>query len=599
MPVVQKIISIDVQSNLAKFTEEFNKYDEMLNKQPEIWSEVGKENKAMGEGFKVMAALMLAQNEMMTKIATEGKKVTQNARDSSVSWASMVKSSKSVYNNVLSTTRSLAQWTGIFSALSGLALGGSVWGLERLAAGAGAGRRNATGLGLSYGQNSAFGVTYGRFVDTNTLLHGVSTARGDVGSAEARAMFSLGMVPGQSGDTAQASLETLKRVRALAKRTPDQMLGTVNKAYGLDALGYNTEQMRRLKSASDDDIDEKGFNKRTKDFGVTEKALKDMQEFDMALESAGIKIKSTFIELLGPLAPELKLLTEGLSDAAKAFLGSQTFKDGIEMASKGLHEFGLYVNKPEFKQDLKDFADGIGYAAKKLVGAARFLGLLPQTKEEKAAGEKWARMTPGQRITSDYQDFRQWLTGRDDRVKTLPDGTVIQDTPMNAGGGGTANGDLNGDLGNAKGPGNNLFGMRPIGAETGFQGYATKEDSILSASKNLIAYDKVGWNTLNKIISHWAPPKDANGNVANDTQGYINNMVKRTGYGIDQELDLKDPRTRAMVLSGIAMQEQGNRISPGQIEIILNNNTGGNTVVSTATAGGVSGPGTPGPSIVR
>jgi hypothetical protein len=76
-------------------------------------------------------------------------------------------------------------------------------------------------------------------------------------------------------------------------------------------------------------------------------------------------------------------------------------------------------------------------------------------------------------------------------------------------------------------------------------------------------------------------------------------MVKRTGYGIDQELDLKDPRTRAMVLSGIAMQEQGNRISPGQIEIILNNNTGGNTVVSTATAGGVSGPGTPGPSIVR
>src|SRR6202012_4916162 len=133
------------------------------------------------------------------------------------------------------------------------------------------------------------------------------------------------------------------------------------------------------------------YKKRMADFGVTDKALKDMQEFDMALEGAGIKIKSTLIETLSTLAPELKMLSDGLSDAAKQLIGSQGFKDAIHWVAQGLHEFGEYVNKPAFKQDIKDLADGISYAAKKMIEWSRDIGLLPESKAEAEKKEQERR----------------------------------------------------------------------------------------------------------------------------------------------------------------------------------------------------------------
>lgn len=593
MPVVQKIVSIDVQSNLSKFTEEFDKYNDLLSKQPEIWAEVSKENKVMGEGFKVMGALMLAQAELARKAAVEHKKIASESSAAAFSWESMGRSSKSVFNNIVGATRQLEKWTGIFTLASGLAVGGSLFGFDRFAASAGAGRREATGLGLSYGAKRAFGVTYGRFVDSDTLLSGVSTARGDPGSAEARAMYSLGMIPGQSGDTAEASQETLKRVRALAQRTPDSMLGTVTKAYGLDALGYSTELMRRLKGASDKDLQEGEYKKRIQDFGVTEKALKDMQEFDMALESAGIKIKSTFIELLGPLAPELKLLAEGMSDALKSILGSQGFKDGIAWAAKGLHEFGEYVNKPEFKQDIKDLADGIGYAAKRLVEAGRWLGLLPGDKEaeekKKQAQAEYDKMPwwakPGYLLGGGM--VAEAMGGsKGAKVKTLPDGTLIVDSPV--------------------------------------PGMSAKYDNdMLGIVAQLEASPDINGRPQTSpagAVGKYQIMKDtAIGLGFTDQDRYDPDKNKQMAQKLLDELSARYHGDKAQVLAaynggptaGDYLRDHGNRELPrgygetqqylhrAGIEVTINNNTGGSAVTSVASGGGVSGVGTSGPSILQ
>jgi Transglycosylase SLT domain len=595
MPV-KKIVELDFQSNFPKLMEEFNKYTEAMSKQPEIWAETNKESAALGEGFKTMTALMLAQSSLAAKIAAENKKTRTDSESAAFSWMSMARSTKSVHGNIVAATRQLEKWTGIFT-MAGLVSGGTfLWGFDKLAAGAGAGRREATGLGLSYGEQRAFGVTYGRFVDSNTLLRGVSTARADVASPEARAMYALGMVPGQSGDTAAASLETLKRVRALAQRTDDSMLGTVSHAYGIDALGYGPEEMRRLKGASDKDLQAEAYKKRITDFGVTDKALKDMQEFDMILESAGIKIKSTFIEALSPLSKDLGVLTESLSDAAKQLIGSQGFKDAIDWVAKELRDFGVYVGKPEFKQDLKDLADGVAYAAHKIVDAARWMGIIPDkdtspTKPKSVADAVGSGVMNA--VTLGLYDkmmkaayAKQAAGGADSGLK-YADGTPIVDsvppgyTPMSQGG-------VDTDL------------IRKLEGSPDING-------------------KPQTSPAGAVGEHQIMAETARGLGFSDADRYDPVKNKAMAQKLIDELNARYHGNRAEVLAaynagptvGDYLRDHGDRELPrgygetqgylhrAGIEVTINNNTGGSAVTTVANGGGVNGIGTPGPSIVQ
>jgi len=601
MPVVKKIVSLDVQSNLQEFTKEFDRYNEVLSKQPEMWADVAKENEAMAKGFKAMAALMLAQQHMARDIANENKKVEQHSSKAALYWDSMARSSKTIAGNIVAATRSLEKWTGIFSLTSGLALGGSVWGFERLAAGAGAGRREATGLGLSYGAKRAFDLTYGRFADTSGIVRGVSSAQGDLGSQEARAMYALGMVPGQHGDTAEESVEVLKRVRALAQSSDPKTWGRVIQGRGLGALGVDIETMRRLSTASDADLDAEGYKKRMADFGVSDKALKDMQEFDMALEGAGIKIKSTFIEALSPLAPELKQLADGLSDAVKQLIGGQGFKDGVHWVAEGLHEFGQYVNKPAFKQDIKDLADGISYAAKKMVSWARWLGLLPESEEEKRKNAAIADATHGS-MKNDHNSTSSSfgkggktnpLSPSNGGVKYLPDGTPIVDTPP-AGStmsGSAAGSDMLDLVRRLEGTPDGR--MSPAGAVGVYQ--------IMPETARGLGYDPddrydpvKNKEMAQKLLSQL--DQKYHGNKAEILADYNGgpaavDIYRRGGLaGLDNWTNRSGDHP---------YRETANYLRNSGVEVTINNNTGGSAVTSIANAGGVSGVGTPGPSILQ
>jgi len=66
-------------------------------------------------------------------------------------------------------------------------------------------------------------------------------------------------------------------------------------------------------------------------------------------------------------------------------------------------------------------------------------------------------------------------------------------------------------------------------------------------------YKKYGLDTIRKIISRWAPPKE------NHTQRYIENVSRLTGIGFDEPLG--DPEKHAgrwmMVGMAMAIQENG------------------------------------------
>lgn len=100
---------------------------------------------------------------------------------------------------------------------------------------------------------------------------------------------------------------------------------------------------------------------------------------------------------------------------------------------------------------------------------------------------------------------------------------------------------------------NNPGNLRPVGGATGFQQFATPEEGIAAADKNLQAYGKKGINTLRGVISRWAPPSE------NDTEAYINTVSKKIGLDPNQPIDLSDPVQRHVISGAMFTVEKGSK----------------------------------------
>lgn len=99
---------------------------------------------------------------------------------------------------------------------------------------------------------------------------------------------------------------------------------------------------------------------------------------------------------------------------------------------------------------------------------------------------------------------------------------------------------------------NNPLNLRAVGGQNadrqGFRVFGTMEEGILAANEQLDRYAARGINTIEEIISTWAPPSE------NDTKAYIDNMVKETGMSAT---DIVEQGHRAIVLAAMAKHESG------------------------------------------
>lgn len=84
----------------------------------------------------------------------------------------------------------------------------------------------------------------------------------------------------------------------------------------------------------------------------------------------------------------------------------------------------------------------------------------------------------------------------------------------------------------------------------GFARFATPEAGLAAMIKNLqVQQSKHGLNTIAGIIGKWAPSSE------NETGSYVNSIVKQTGFGAHQPLDLTDKRTVAPLISSMIRHE--------------------------------------------
>lgn len=84
-----------------------------------------------------------------------------------------------------------------------------------------------------------------------------------------------------------------------------------------------------------------------------------------------------------------------------------------------------------------------------------------------------------------------------------------------------------------------------------FASFATPEHGLRALCKNLLAYNKRGYTTVEQIIGRWAPPNE------NDTAAYTAAVSKALGVPADKRLDLTDINTLTALCASITQHENG------------------------------------------
>lgn len=101
--------------------------------------------------------------------------------------------------------------------------------------------------------------------------------------------------------------------------------------------------------------------------------------------------------------------------------------------------------------------------------------------------------------------------------------------------------------------------------------FGTMEEGLAALDKNLKGYKRKGINTLEGVISTWAPPNE------NDTKAYIAHVARVTGLDPKQAIDLDSPLVRQQLAAGITQMESGRKAvfghagkadtTPGQLSV--------------------------------
>jgi hypothetical protein len=101
--------------------------------------------------------------------------------------------------------------------------------------------------------------------------------------------------------------------------------------------------------------------------------------------------------------------------------------------------------------------------------------------------------------------------------------------------------------------------------------YGSMEEGLAALDKNLKGYKRKGINTLEGVISTWAPPNE------NDTKAYIAHVARVTGLDPKQSIDLDSPLVRQQLTAGIIQMESGRKAvfghtgkadaTPGQLSV--------------------------------
>lgn len=592
--VAKSIVDIDVNDDkFVSFMEKFKEYQAALDELPEAWrglahgaTDATKETaKAKAEGdllakaFSEGASAILSINSGLDRLTDSLDRANKSqedfnkkARSSKGFLSDATKDAKSLAGHIRDATTSLLSWGGIVGLFTGVLGVGGLFGLNRLAATTGSQRFTSLGIGTSIGALDSTAINYQKALGNPTgTLGAIRDSQMDLSK---RWQFQAMGINNPDQDPAKLLPQLIRNARDIFVKNGSTLQGA--NAYGLTNF-FSLDDLNRFKNMSDEEIDamERRAQKDAKLLQITDQQARQWQDFNVQLDYSGQSIRNTFVRGLGPLTPQLSKLSDALAGAIDTVLQSPELGKWIDGLAGGIERFGKYLASPEFTKDVDSFMAGIeklgaliGKVYDWVVGKTSISVADVKEGSSILSDKKVTDPETGKTYTPGSEDDPRvwgWLKGVK-RFFSSGDVKPVDPTPADV----TAKGRTIADRFNNP---TNLRWAEGYGTHNTKSGdfavFPTLDEGVLASAKQLQIYGTRGINTISDIAKKWAPSNE------NDTEAYIRHLVKSTGIGAREALNLNDPSILAKLISGMSSKEgAGNRVSEDAVMQVFSNTSG-------------------------
>lgn len=612
--VAKSIVDIDVNDDkFVSFMEKFKEYQAALEELPEAWmglahgaTDATKETaKAKAEGdllakaFSEGASAILSINSGLDQLTDSLDRANRSqedfnkkARSSKGFLSDATKDAKSLAGHIRDATTSLLSWGGIVGLFTGVLGVGGLFGINRLAATTGSQRFTSLGIGTSIGALDSTAINYQKALGNPTgTLGAIRDSQMDLSK---RWQFQAMGINNPDQDPAKLLPQLIRNARDIFVKNGSTLQGA--NAYGLTNF-FSLDDLNRFKNMSDEEIDamERRAQKDSKLLQITDQQARQWQDFNVQLDYSGQSIRNTFVRGLGPLTPQLSNLSDALAGAIDTVLKSPELGKWIDGLAGGIERFGNYLASPEFTKDVDSFMAGIEKLGS-LIGKV-YDWVVGKTSISVADMKEGSSILSDKKVT-DPETGKTYTPGSEDdprvwgwlkgvkRFFSSGDVKPVDPTPADV----TAKGRTIADRFNNP---TNLRWAEGYGTHNTKSGdfavFPTLDEGVLASAKQLQIYGTRGINTISDIAKKWAPSNE------NDTEAYIRHLVKSTGIGAREALNLNDPSILAKLISGMSSKEgAGNRVSEDAVMQVFSNTSGTLREQYTAMQGSKAAPAVPG-----
>lgn len=374
----EQIIDIKINDESFKeFKSLFDKYMKDLQAQGGVWKDA---NSAMARTQAVMHAMADKAAEVNSSIGDAAKsqhKFSQETDKTGGGMHKLANSTKNVAGHIMSATKSLLKWAGITSALGGFLGLGGLFGIDRLAASAGAQQKSAAGFGTTVGQDQAFKIRFGNMLsDPGSFQSAINTAQSDPAR---QAMFMALGIPNASSMTPGAlNIRTMQALRDLWMRHPGNRNPNYMRALGIDNI-VSLQDWRRIGTAPDFAYEMSRYQRDARALNVSPSTGIGWQHFTQGIDVSEGRLGNVFKNALLRLAGPINQLVNAIVNATQKLMNSPLMKGAIDSLATGIQRFAGYINSPDFQDDMENFLDALHSMARTM---GKLFGFIDPTRGE-------------------------------------------------------------------------------------------------------------------------------------------------------------------------------------------------------------------------
>lgn len=280
--------------------------------------------------------------------------------------------------------------------------------------------------------------------------------------------------------------------------------------------------------------------------GIDEKTFKQLESGELLrrIEEQKRRVDTVFpnYKQASEQALEAKRAFEGLTDTLSLF-GQKNFitiapeltkifralTSGVEVVAQVVND----VAKPAFGW-IADFLESMGHKVRasgaQTAGGKMLAFLMPENViKQDPLNDLREKLDNGEITQEQYDHYKNMLKRPEPKPYVADNRTGLK------------LGERNNNPGNIRG-------------ENGFRRFNTPFEGLQALSYQLGRYGNVGNDTVEKIISKWAPPNE------NNTKAYIAAVSKTLGVRANERLNMNDPQVIEALMHAIIRHENGRNI---------------------------------------